>query len=238
MIDPPRFNDRLGLDQRGELVHVQTLIAETPVKRLNECAFDGFPRSNKIELYASPISPIFQCTRLKFGAMINCDRARPRPIVQDRIEHRTQSTPLIDHGQDLRWTSITQSIMREIHIPAFLRTRAHWGWPRCRAIGLRRRARSTVGLKHADDRHHAQWVGAPAQPGHASHRLYLFQKRNASSVTCCANATSWCDTREGLINSIFRADIIQIFSVLRSGYQESRINQTFPRFRAAHFLSS
>ena len=106
MIDPPRFNDRLGLDQRGELVHVQTLIAETPVKRLNECVFDGFPRSNEIELYASPISPIFQCTRLKFGAMINCDRARPRPIVQDRIEHRTQSTPLIDHGQDLRWTSI------------------------------------------------------------------------------------------------------------------------------------
>ena len=161
MIDPPRFNDRLGLDQRGELVHVQTLIAETPVKRLNECAFDGFPRSNEIELYASPISPIFQCTRLKFGAMINCDQARPRPIVQDPIEHRTRSTPLIDHGQDLRWTSITQSIMREIHIPAFLRSSGHWGRPQIQGDMLVLTT-STMPV-----------VGASAPPGPASHQLYL-----------------------------------------------------------------
>ena len=46
IVEPPAFEDRLRLGERGELVDVQTLIAETPVKRFNEGIFHGFARPN------------------------------------------------------------------------------------------------------------------------------------------------------------------------------------------------
>lgn len=39
--------------------------------------FHGFPWSNKVELHATAIGPIFQSAELKFDAMI--DRDGPRP---------------------------------------------------------------------------------------------------------------------------------------------------------------
>jgi len=60
IVTPPGFDDSLCLGQRGELMHVQALVSEPPVKRLDKGIFHGFPRSNEVELDTSPIGPIFQ----------------------------------------------------------------------------------------------------------------------------------------------------------------------------------
>ena len=60
VIHPPRFDDRLGFGQRGELVDGQTLVAEPPVTRFNKGVFHGLAGANKVELDAPPIGPIFQ----------------------------------------------------------------------------------------------------------------------------------------------------------------------------------
>ena len=58
-IDPPRFDRDLCVSQRLELMHVQTFVAEPPVKRFDERVFDGFARSNEVELHAAVIGPVF-----------------------------------------------------------------------------------------------------------------------------------------------------------------------------------
>ena len=59
IVEPPGFNDVLGLGERGELVHVQTLVSQSPVKRFNEGVFHRFPWSNEVELHTPSIGPVF-----------------------------------------------------------------------------------------------------------------------------------------------------------------------------------
>src|SRR5204862_1225689 len=52
VVDPPRFDLGLCVGDRRELVHVQTFVAEPPVKRFDERVFDGFARADEVQLYA------------------------------------------------------------------------------------------------------------------------------------------------------------------------------------------
>ncbi len=55
IVEPPGFNDVLGLSQRGELVYIPTLISRSSVKRFNEGVLYGFALPNEVEVHASPI---------------------------------------------------------------------------------------------------------------------------------------------------------------------------------------
>ena len=61
IVEPPGFDNVLNLGHRGELVYVQTLIAQSAVKGLNKGILHGFARSNEVELHTPPIGPIFEC---------------------------------------------------------------------------------------------------------------------------------------------------------------------------------
>ena len=60
IVEPPDFNDVLGLGERAELVHVQTLVSQAAVKGLNKGILHRFAWSNEVELHAPPIGPIFE----------------------------------------------------------------------------------------------------------------------------------------------------------------------------------
>jgi DNA-binding NtrC family response regulator len=57
IVEPPAFNNVLGLGERGESVHVQTLMARSAVKRFNKGIFYGFAGPNKVELQDA-LSPV------------------------------------------------------------------------------------------------------------------------------------------------------------------------------------
>ena len=59
-VEPPDFNDVLGLGELAELVHVQTLVVQSAVKGFNKGIIHGFARSNEVELDTPPIGPIFE----------------------------------------------------------------------------------------------------------------------------------------------------------------------------------
>jgi hypothetical protein len=60
IVEPPDFDKVLGLGERAELVHVQTLVSQSAVKRLNTGVLHQFALPNEVELYASAIGPIFE----------------------------------------------------------------------------------------------------------------------------------------------------------------------------------
>ena len=69
VIDPPCF-DRL------ELHHVQALIAQPPIERLDVPVFRGFSGMDEVELNAPPIRPILEHFRRELRAVIVRDRHR------------------------------------------------------------------------------------------------------------------------------------------------------------------
>ena len=70
IVNSPRFDLRLGIGQRKELLHVQALVPKSPVKRLDERVIDRFAWPNEIELHAAAIRPVFQGARREVGAVV------------------------------------------------------------------------------------------------------------------------------------------------------------------------
>jgi hypothetical protein len=60
IVAPPGFDNVLSLGHRGELMYVQTFIAQSAVKGFNKGILHGFARSNEVELHTPPIGPIFE----------------------------------------------------------------------------------------------------------------------------------------------------------------------------------
>ena len=89
VIHPPGFQYGLRLGERSELMHVQTLVTQPPIERLNKRIFHGFAGSNEVELDAPPIRPILESTGLEFRPMIDRDGARPLALSQDVIKYVT-----------------------------------------------------------------------------------------------------------------------------------------------------
>ncbi len=81
----------LRIRDRRELVDVQTLIAQPPVKRLDEGVFHGFPGPNEIQLHAALIGPVFERARHELGAVIDGDR--PRRGAPRRARDRGRGRP-------------------------------------------------------------------------------------------------------------------------------------------------
>lgn len=75
VIDTPGFDLCFGVLDRQELMDVQALIPQPPVKRFNERVFHGFTWANEIELYTTTISPVFEGARHELGAVVDGDRA-------------------------------------------------------------------------------------------------------------------------------------------------------------------
>ena len=57
VIDPPRFDLGLRIFDRRELMDVQALVAQPPVKRLDERILHGFAGADEIELHAALRTP-------------------------------------------------------------------------------------------------------------------------------------------------------------------------------------
>lgn len=60
IVESPGFNEVLGLGAQGELVHIQTFVSQSAVKRFNEDVLRRFALPNEVELYASALRPIFE----------------------------------------------------------------------------------------------------------------------------------------------------------------------------------
>jgi len=60
LVEPPGFDEVLGLGERGELVHVHTLVSQAAVKGFNTGILHGFAWPNAVELHASVIGPILE----------------------------------------------------------------------------------------------------------------------------------------------------------------------------------
>ncbi len=90
---PPRFDDRLRVTERGELMHVQTFIAQAPIKRFNEGILHGFTGPNKVELYALRISLILQGSRLELRPIIHRDRPWAWRPVQGSVKSPANRLP-------------------------------------------------------------------------------------------------------------------------------------------------
>ena len=53
VVDAPRFDLRLRIRDRRELVDVEALVSEPAIERLDEGIFHGFPRPDEVELHAA-----------------------------------------------------------------------------------------------------------------------------------------------------------------------------------------
>src|SRR5438552_3023637 len=114
VIDSPGFDLRPRIFERQELVDVQTLVAQSPVKTLDVAVFRGFSGSDEVELYASAVGPLLERNRGEFGPVIDRDGERRAALHHEPLEHfgnapareaegglnqHTFPTPLINHGQ-------------------------------------------------------------------------------------------------------------------------------------------
>jgi hypothetical protein len=59
VVEPPRLDLRLRVGERGELVHVQTLIPQAAIEGFDE-RFSTVPRVNEIELDAALVRPVLE----------------------------------------------------------------------------------------------------------------------------------------------------------------------------------
>jgi hypothetical protein len=60
IIEPPGFDDVLGLDHRGEWMYGQPFIAQSTMKRFKDGVFYRFAGPNKVERHAPTIGPLFE----------------------------------------------------------------------------------------------------------------------------------------------------------------------------------
>ena len=59
IVEPPGFKDVLSLSERDELMHVQTLVAQSADTRLNEGILHRCAESNDVERHTAPIGSFF-----------------------------------------------------------------------------------------------------------------------------------------------------------------------------------
>ena len=125
VIDPPRFQLRVGVGQRDKLVDVEAFVAEPTVKRFDVRILNGFARVNEVELHPVSIGPVLERAGQKLGAMIHGDRARrgtgpdraieggrdvPTGQAQAALQQWALTTPLIDDREHAKRPPIGELI--------------------------------------------------------------------------------------------------------------------------------
>ncbi len=73
IVEPPGFDDLLGLGHRGELVYGHTSISQAAVTEFNTGILHRLAQANKVDLRTQPTDPIFERPRLELGVMIHRD---------------------------------------------------------------------------------------------------------------------------------------------------------------------
>lgn len=86
IVQAPGFDDYSSCLEGTELVDVQALVSQPPIKGFNKGVFDRFARANEVQFDSMPVGPIFQRSRLEFRAMIHRDGARSGAIPYDAIK--------------------------------------------------------------------------------------------------------------------------------------------------------
>ena len=84
VIDPPRFNILSGIVQRDEYLRVHALVSDAPVKTLNHCILEGFPRPNEIEHHPVLVGPSIERPGRQFAPIVHGDHLWGRPSVSLR----------------------------------------------------------------------------------------------------------------------------------------------------------
>jgi hypothetical protein len=67
---PPRLQNLFHVVERSKLIHVQTLITQSTIKRLDHSVLGGFAGSDEVELYASEITPLVERFGRKFRSVV------------------------------------------------------------------------------------------------------------------------------------------------------------------------
>src|SRR5262249_42749354 len=133
VVTAPDFDLPSGVVERDELMHVQALVAQASVERLDESVLYGFAGPDEVELDAALIRPVLERSGGELRAVIDGDRARDRAAAEDSIEgdghgaarhgggdlqQWTLATPLVDYREHPELPSVGQRIVDEIHAPA------------------------------------------------------------------------------------------------------------------------
>ena len=74
VVDPPCFDRGTGVVERRELMHVQALIPQAGVKRLDVPVVRRFAWPREVECYPAGIGPGVERLRRELGAVIDGDR--------------------------------------------------------------------------------------------------------------------------------------------------------------------
>jgi len=143
-IEPPGFDLGARILDRRELMNIQTLVAPSSVEGLDIGVFDGFARSNEIQLHAPGKRPVLERPRHELRSVIDGDRSGRHAVAEDPIQRRadgvsgharrglkqrTLPTPRIDDGEHAKRTAIGQGIVHEIHAPPLGRAGGLWRRP-------------------------------------------------------------------------------------------------------------
>ncbi len=119
-------------------MNVETIVAQLPVKRLNNGMFAGFTGTDEVELDAPGEGPILTGARHEFGTLFDGEGRRTRAAYERPIKDltdrapahacgdftdRTLATPLFDHGEHPEGAAIGERIVNDVHAPALGRAR-------------------------------------------------------------------------------------------------------------------
>src|SRR5262245_11447708 len=94
VVEAPGFDLLPGILERDELMHVQALVAQAAVERLDVRVLHGVAGMDEGERHAAAIRPVLECAGRELGAMIHRDRARARRPMRTRS--RASATPRPD----------------------------------------------------------------------------------------------------------------------------------------------
>jgi hypothetical protein len=113
VIVTPRADDRLGVRDRFEAIHVQAFVTQTAIETIDKCVFYRLSGPDEIQGDPALVGPFVQRLGRKFGPVIHGDRLRQRATRRLRLERiddalagqgdvglhqHTLATPLIDDG--------------------------------------------------------------------------------------------------------------------------------------------
>ena len=141
VIAPPPLDQLLGVRDRQEGVHVETLVSQPAIETLDQRVLHRLAGPNEVERHVAPIRPLVERLGRELRAVVDCDRLRERtPRGQGLqglnnalsgqghigLHQHTLTTPLINHGEDPKRASGGQLVMHEVHAPGLIAPSGRW----------------------------------------------------------------------------------------------------------------
>ena len=76
VIAAPPFDQILGVGDRQEAVHVETLVSQPPVETFDKRVLHGLAGPDEVQFDAPSVGPLVEGLGREFGAVIDRDRLR------------------------------------------------------------------------------------------------------------------------------------------------------------------